>query len=189
MSKAPESNRGGGTQTLAVISDSLLSGAAASFDIQNIAATYIHLKLLLYLRSDRAGAALDGAQLRFNNDSGANYYVEISNAVGNATNVTTIESLGATAGLIGQIPGATATASYWSQIEVTVANYAATTAFKTFASLGGVSTGVATGSQNNRLGTGIYIATTAISRVTITSTNGANFITGSRCTLYGLTAS
>lgn len=188
MTLSPTASRGG-SQTLAVISDSTLSGSAATFDIQNIAGSYTALKLILSARSDRAGATTDSVAIRFNNDSGTNYYNEIDIAAGDAVQVLTAEQLAFASGVVGIVPGALGTANYWGQLETTIAGYSATNKFKTYATLNGQSNGAATGSQTNRVSSGIWINTAAITRVTVILLTGPNFIAGSRCTLYGLAAS
>lgn len=179
---------GGGSFTL--IADSLLAAPAASFDTNtilggNLPATYKHLRIVLYGRSDRAASVSELVQLRLNNDSTAAHYgyptvtYSSSTATSGGTNSDSALS-------IGTIPASTATANYFGTLDALIASYNETTGNKQVQATASWSQTSAATQQLAWLSGGIWFSNVAVSRVTVICGTGANFIAGSHFTLYGL---
>ena len=171
---------------VAVIYDSLLTGAAASFDVQNIPGGYRALKMTGQIRSSQA--IVDAtALLRFNNDSGANY--DNHNFFGALTSGSASQSATFADTQIAfavNITGDSAPANRATNIEIEIPNYDGTT-FNKQCSL-------RIGAPNVTTGTGYWQAdvvgnwrsTAAITRVQLVCGASANFMAGSRFTIFGL---
>jgi hypothetical protein len=183
---------GGGGGALTQICDLTLSGAQATFDTNtilggNIPSTYNHLRGVVNGRFSDSGANFFMG-LRLNNDStNANYYAELLTAT--ATTVS-CSFTNATQPLIlaGRMAGDTAVAGASAMLIFDIADYNGTTFFKNVSctSDAPANTTMAGGMIVDRM-TGIWAQTSAVTRITLTDTNGGNFKIGSRFTLYGLT--
>lgn len=170
-------------QKFGIIFDSILSGAAASFDITSISANWSHLRLLMYARGSNASNNV-GVKVRFNNDSAANYSDMALNTSGST--VAAGESLGATSGEIGQMTGNTAPGGEFATLVAFISHYTSTAGTKTWTSESSSRETTITGGLRNRRVSGVWFAAAAaINRVTLLPSTG-NFVTGTRCTLYGL---
>lgn len=169
-------------ENVAKLFDQTLTGTASSIDTGagGIPAGYSSLLIVAYLRSDRS-ATSDKALWRFNNDSGSNYYTSWAYSGGNAN--SNAEFLAVT-GLELECLAASATANLFAAHELRVPQYAAAfikAATGTFFAPEG------TGSGSNFTASvgGWWNSTAAITRVAVVSANSANFIAGSRVTIYG----
>ena len=179
---------GGGTQVVTLICDSLLAGSQATFDTNtilggNIPQTAKHLDAIIYGRSDAVDTN-EPVLWNFNNDFGAGNYELITSSF-SGTGVNSFNGGPDSKLTMGNIPAANAPASYFSHFHANIANYAASTAFKS-----AVGTGVlirATTSANcfAFFQGGLWLNAAAITRITLAPTVG-NFVAGSRFTLYGL---
>ncbi len=160
-------------------------GSDAIIDFLNIPTTYQHLFII---GSGAMGGAVVEAdlELRFNNDSGANYN-EVNMGGENAS------ALAASAAatneiLVGQIKGASGTADHASQLQINIPNYKDTVFFKTVMGESGHIPNVTLADFAVKINSGIWEDTAAISRITLLSTTGSagNFVSGSTFSLYGL---
>jgi hypothetical protein len=175
---------GGGGGALSQIFNSLLVGSAASFDIQNIPASFNHLLIIGYLRSDTA-AAITGCVARFNNDSAANYDEDRLSA--SAGTPSAAESLGGTSITLAVVPANTATANYFGAVSATLPSYLNATGNKPIVSPFHQSDSNVTGHVQPGVGGGKWrTAGTPITRVTILPGAG-NWVAGSQLSVYGLT--
>lgn len=163
---------GGGAMTQ--LYDNIAAGAIASWDVSSGLTGYNHLKIVLQARGDTANPATS-INLRFNNDSGANYS---SNGSGG-------EQIGVTLIRIGACPAATGLADSAGIVEAIVPNYASTTFKKNLWSSGGRVDALSGGNVTNETEIGFWNNTAAITRITIAAGTG-NFVAGSRLTIYGL---
>lgn len=183
------------TQTLGVkyvggcvlICDQLLTASQASFDTNtilggNIPSSFKHLDVFVYGRSDNADTN-EAVFWTFNGDSGANYQVAIftfsgggttSSTGGNDTKITA-----------GNIPAATAPASYFSHVRASIANYTDTHGFKSLVAQGGLMRASTAANSFVIFDAGQWNNTAAVTRITLVPQVG-NFVAGSRFTLYGL---
>lgn len=165
-----------------IIAESILSGAAATFDFTSIPSTYRDLLLTIDGRSD--GAASDAiVYMRLNNDSGNNYYTQM--LAGVAAAATAAEYLAVSAMVTGYVPANTAGANISSSVRIIIPSYAMTTFQKTELSQSGRKTGTASGNLYSAAGFGTWANTGAINQVTILPSVGS-FITGTRATLWGM---
>jgi hypothetical protein len=163
-----------------VLADDELGSAQASFDLTSISGSFKHLRLILRLRGDVA-ATTALVQVRLNNDSGANYQHEIH--YGANTTAAAARSVGNSFWNMHNVPGASATASYFGVAVIDLVDYADTTAFKQALYRWGYFTATTTGEVGQAFCH--YLSTSAISRITVSPASG-NWDTGSRATLLGI---
>lgn len=164
------------------LAETILIAAAASIDFQSISAAYRHLKLVADLRSS-AALTQEGCDMRFNNDSGANYDWQGVYSFGTA--MASEEILGGSAGRLGFVTAANAPANVSSGFAIDIFNYAATTFNKSYGSLGTNKRGTSTQEMLTQYVAGAWRSSAAINRVTILAASG-NLAIGSMATLYGL---
>ena len=168
---------------IGAISDTTLGGIAANVDITSISATYAHLLLVTYARSDAAGTR--ALQLRFNGDATANY--DHQQLLGTAATVQAIETFAAAQIIAGFIPLSTDGANLFSASVTFIPNYAGSTNNKLALSISGLKIGTTTGLMANYLVGGFWRSAAAINRITLLP-NAGNFVAGTRVTLYGMGA-
>lgn len=167
----------------AVIAETVLAATATSVSFTSIPATFSALQVVAQGRTDRV-LARDAILVRFNNDSGANYYDEQSLFLDTA--VSGSGSAAATSGNAGRFCAASAPASVAGLIVVTVPAYTGTTFHKTWVAQSFDSQSNATGGQENVAIGGRWASTAAITRLDLLPSVGPNFLAGSTFTLYGL---
>jgi hypothetical protein len=171
-----------GIGAVQLISDQLLTVAAAEVSFANIAQTFAHLRLLLSGRGDNATPEV-AVYLQFNGDTAANYDTEVMAAA--AASPSSAESLGVTVLRVGRFAAGTAPASAQGSITVDIPNYAATTFHKGIVSASADRNSAVSGGLIWEADAGSWRSTAAINRIRIIVLAG-NFIAGSRFTLYGL---
>lgn len=181
----PQGEQGpAGTGIGSVLYDSTLA-AAGAISITSISQSYAHLVLVAQLRGD-AVAANRTINVRFNNDTGANYDAQY--VAGNNASAVVAASVGATSGAIGAIPAASATAGYAGALIIEIPNYSGTTFYKTSTYR---TTKDENGTATNMVaynGTVFWRSTNAITRIDLGILTGS-FDAGSRVTLYGIVGS
>jgi hypothetical protein len=160
------------------------SGALGSIDTGSagFSTAYLHLRIELVLRGDTAANAIT-TNLRFNNDSAANYGSEILNASG--TTPSSAEQLASTLARIGRCPAASAPASSFAMTVVEVPFYASTAFHKN--GRASTTSREATTSTNQSIeleGFTWFGTPVAINRIQILPASG-NFAAGSRVMVYG----
>lgn len=170
---------------LTKIAEVVLSSPATNIDFSSIFGTYSALKLIWYLRGDNATTGGEFVGIRFNNDSGANYYSEYLQAF--AASVTSGESLGATSGRVAYMPKGSDAANLFNAYEILVPHYAQATNKKHYASTGSVAVGTGTSAIGVAHFAGFWNSTAAIDRVTLIPLTSTNFVSGSKVVLYGIT--
>lgn len=158
--------------------------ASITFDVSSYSSTYQHLQIRGAMRSANS-AFWGGIFLTFNGDTASNYATH--NLVGNGSGVSSDSEINATST---RIPfanvGSSAPANAFGASVTDILDAYETGKFKTIRTLGGRMIG---GSED-RIGltSGLWRSTNAISSVTLTSQN-ANFVQGTRFSIYGLKAS
>jgi hypothetical protein len=158
-------------------------GAAGTFDITSISGAYSDLIIVLIGRANNANAS-DVALLRFNNDSGANYYTQ--RLKGAATTASAGESIGSGSIDRAEIAANTAPANHFSIVAWEVYGYASTTWTKTVNYRASFTFGLSSGGIVIEELTAIWSSTAAINRVTVsTNTSPFNFMAGSQLRIYG----
>lgn len=173
--------------TQAIIYDETLM-IAGSFDIQNIPATFAHLKLFSYLRTDNA-TTYDGGIIQFNNDSGNNYDAtwfsvnangNLLGTGGDGAGIDHIRYLDAS--------GAGAPANYYGSANLQIPNYANASNYKTCHGDSFRVRAFDGGSLNRSIFGGVWRNIAPINRIQIHPDVGTEFVVGSRVVLYGLNA-
>lgn len=169
-----------------IIPHTVLTGSAASIDIQNIPDDFYALLLLLELRSDVV-ATSDAVLLRFNNDSGGNYY-SIGADISHSATLVTAESLAGTAiSILRGSAGASSPAGYRSEVALTIWDYASASRVRRAHWNGGLQLANTTANVRALLGQGTWTnVAAAINRLTVLPNTGPNFVAGSAYTLLGL---
>lgn len=148
-----------------------------SITFSSIPSTYKHLQIRAISRDGSANSLY----LRFNSDSGTNYAAHqlrgngaSATATSNAPSVTEINSVG-----YGSV-----TASIFGATVIDILDYASTTKNKTVRTINGVDNN---GSGSVFLTSGVWLSTSAVTSITITSNAGTNFTSGTTFALYGFT--
>lgn len=173
-----------GSGGMTLIADALLAADAANFDLTSIPQTYKHLKLVLSLRSNQAGAT-DYATVRFNGDATALYTSLLTGWV--QTAAFNGYDPAVTKGRVGLIPGNTGTdAGTFGSTEVLIPDFANAAKKKNYSSLSGVTWANSVNNSSALSLSGFWSALAAINRITILPNAGGLFLAGSRVSLYGL---
>jgi len=166
-----------------------LGGNASSVEFTNLARynDFQHLQIRIVGATDRAGDWLDFLYLRFNNDSSANYATHRLFAEG-----TTIASGAFTSqtSIIRAfyVKGANGTASSFGAGVMDILDPFETTKNTTTRVLTGYVDASPTSETIVAFMSGLWMSTAAVTSITLASVNSANFIAGSRFSLYGLKA-
>lgn len=179
----PVISSSGGSGNYTLISDTILTGSVASFDLTSIPGTYKHLHLDYSLRSDRA-AASDRIKVVVNNDTGSSKYESILYYWFQPSTWGTTNPGVTNAAQVSFICGNTSMTGSFGGGFIDFIDYASTSKLKLFQTRGGQL-------QSTTIKPEIYdgMATwrdySAITRITISPTFGTNWLDGSRITLYG----
>jgi hypothetical protein len=154
------------------ISTQTLGSNQTTVTLSSIPATYTDLILIFDGTSSSAGQNFN---VRYNSDTATNYSER--SMIGNGSTAASYESSSQTLMVMGGVYASQGT------ISLHIFNYANTTTFKT--TLG--RTSFATGFTSENIG--LWRKTPeAINTITLTQSGGANFLTGSTFTLYGIKA-
>jgi hypothetical protein len=156
------------------------AGGASSVTFSSIPSTYTHLQVRLFGRSTGSNVQ-SFVKLEFNSDTtGSNYYSHYIQGDGSSI------IAGPNAGISAHydIAGANATSSVFGAIIFDVLDYANTNKNKTSRVLGGVDNN---GSGRMNLASGLWLNTSAINSLTITSGTGS-FVQYTSAALYGIKA-
>jgi len=174
-----------GAGDLTRIADVVLAADAASIDFQNIPQTFAHLMLVIHARTTTAGAS-DGVTGRFNADASGSYFSTAVRSAGTTPSVVT--ALSATGLILALVPAAAAAAGadVFGGAVVMIPNYANATLDKNVFCYGGAVTFGTAADMFTEVNTGMWYKPAAITRLTLTSTNGGQLRARSHGTLYGL---
>ena len=165
------------------IATTTLGSNQTTITFSSIPATFTHLQLRVFARTNRTSQDFANLLIRFNSDTGSNYaYHDLfaDGATVTASGTTTQTSI-----IANRLTGAGATASIFGAIIVDVLDYTSTNKNKTVRALGGVdlnSSGALSYSS------GLYFATpAAINRIDLTTIAGTfDFVQYSSFALYGI---
>ena len=166
-----------------LLASQTLSATSASFDFAGLSAAFSHLRIYALLRGTAAAVSVN-AQIRFNNDSGANYddqavYAHATTAGGAATSA-------GTSAIFGGVTASNATAGEYGIVVAELPFYTATNARKTFA---GTSTSYDTAGTTSTYWTmvqgGSWRNSAAVNQVTIFPASGS-WAAGSAVSVYGV---
>jgi hypothetical protein len=159
------------------------SGSSSTITFSSIPSTYQHLQIRFMGRDDRSGASIDAFTCRFNSDSGSNY-TEYHLLLGDGS--TASSSAGSTSStniLLGQVPGATALASAMGVGVIDILDYANTSKYKTTRTLLGMDFN---GSGRVNFQSGLWMSTSAINSITLTTGTSSNWTGATQFALYGI---
>lgn len=167
------------------IFDTTMGSDTAAFDTgaNGVPGAYAHLVIVLQARTTEAAIILSGANLTFNNDTAGNYDGQAVR--GRDTTASAADSQAVATALNMTLPGANAATGVFGASLIVIPNYAATTAEKSGFVVGGFADEASTGGDAG-VRTYHWRNTAAITRVALTAQNSSNFLTGSRCTIYGV---
>jgi hypothetical protein len=173
-----------GASGATTISDTILSAVAASFDLTSIPGTYTALRLELALRGDSAAQSVIG-RLRFNGDTGSNYWYTARNTASTAT--SSVQSAATTSILLQHQPGASdSVAGEFGMWIIDLPFYSSTVFDKIAHARGYLTPTGGTNISEMYDVAGYWRSVVAITQVTISPTAG-NWAIGSRCLLRGIT--
>lgn len=165
------------------ITGTVLGSSTGTIDFTSIPATYDDLILKFFLRDNRNTAYVNNIRIKFNNDS-TGPYAEI-NMANNAT-TTEANSNSYSASFFEYIYATSdyAYANIFTSYEMYIPQYANTSYNKTLLIDG--SNIVQDSNSHTILWGGTWANTSAINRITITSTGGYTFTANSRVDIYGI---
>lgn len=145
------------------------------------------LEILITARTDGAGQISAVLGLTFNNDSGANYDLEVASAQ-NVTAAATVSNAGSSFGALIFVHGSGGASTYPGAVRIVVPDFAGTTFFKTGLIEAGAND--PTASQNIwRGGVFGWRSTSAITRFAVSATGGEKLKVGSQLLVYKRVAS
>jgi hypothetical protein len=157
---------------------SVPAGGQATIDFQSIPQSYRHLEIRFRARIE-SGAAGDGT-LRFNNDSGANYFVEVIRGVAGLGSAATLASV--TSGNIFSMPDTDDTFEAYGVIKV---NYYCNGTFQRSA-FSEYCCSASSGTNVGQFMAG-WTGSDAVTSIQLTTSTAADFKEGSIFSLYGIT--
>jgi hypothetical protein len=165
------------------IATTTLTGNQTTITFSSIPATFTHLQLRVFARTNRTSQNEANLLIRFNNDTGSNYAYH--DLYGDGASVTASGVANQTSIIANRLTGAGATASIFGAIVVDVLDYTSTNKNKTVRALGGVDRN---GSGGLSFSSGLYFATpAAINRIDLTTIAGTfDFVQYSSFALYGI---
>jgi hypothetical protein len=172
---------GGGAWTL--LSTTTLA-SAGTFDVSSISGAYNDLIVVLIGRCGGTGFS-QNAQLKLNNDSGANYFMQEIRAAAAAT-PTASENIGGGGfgfQLFG-VPASSSPANLFGVLTITLFGYASTSWLKSVIADNAMNINNASGGAVERRLTGFWGSTAAVNRLTFTTAT-SNFVAGSQLRIYG----
>lgn len=164
-----------------------LGSAQSTVTFSNIPQTFTHLQIRASYQTSRGTYPLDKIFIRFNSDSGSNYSCHnlkgdggsASSGVENSTQIVDADTSSTTAAPGGLTFGA---------LIMDIFDYANTNKYKTIRMLKGFDTNGTVAGFGGRVGliSGNWRSTSAITSITFTVDNAANYSANSSFALYGI---
>ena len=171
------------TSAYASIATASGTGSSGIITFSSIPATYTHLQIRTIGRITTASGSVDSI-IRLNSDSTSGNYVYYHQLYGDGTSATAnADATAQTSSLYALFTAATATADTYTVSVLDILDYTNTNKYKTLRNLQGFDVNGAGGYVIMR--SGLWMQTTAINTITITSFSG-NFTANSRFALYGI---
>lgn len=166
--------------------ETITPGTQASVTFSGLgdySSTYKHLQLRYVMRTDRGGVPYSNGAIRINGDTGSNYNAHYLTGTGSSVISGFVSS--ATSMLITSQPGGTFTTNAFAAGVVDFLDAYNSNKNTTVRSLSGhVGNDV-----NIALQSGLWRNTASITSITVLNWDGANIVSGSRFSLYGLRSS
>ena len=165
------------------IATTTVSTATATVTFSSIPATYTHLQIRFLSQSNRTSSdSGDYLVVRFNSDTGSNYYYG-HQLKGDGATASAFANGSGTSILIERIGNYETNANAFTGGVTDILDYSNTNKYKTTRSLLGYSTNTAYGQVN--LASGLWMSSAAISNITISMAN-AQHTQYSQFALYGI---
>jgi hypothetical protein len=169
------------------IATTTLGSATSTVTFSSIPADYTHLQIRASYQTSRVTYPLDKIFIRFNSDTASNYSTHVvqgdgasaSSSVENTTSLTDRDTSSTTAASGGLVFGT---------LIMDILDYANTNKYKTTRTLIGFDTNGTVSGYGGRSGllSGNWRSTSAITSVTFTVDNAANYSANSKFSLYGI---
>ena len=171
-------------ETYELIETTILSSAASSVTFSSLAtyaSTYKHLQIRAVARMSASSIGATGS-FRLNGDTGANYAHHYLQGTGSAVQSAAGPTSDSEMENIYAMNAANDVSNGFTAAVIDILDAYSTTKNKTVRALSGN-----VGNESRiRLGSGVRLSTESLTSATMFSTNGVNFIAGSRFSLYGL---
>lgn len=159
------------------------AGGAASFDFQNIPATFWKLIIELYARGDTAATSFN--TLLTVNGLGGVIYFDVRAAIKHSASLGTSEAVGSSSLVAATLAAANSTANYFDQATIVIPAYANTNMYKTVHSTNTLLVANTTTNMRTDSMAGWIATTAAINQLTLTPSAG-KFAQYSAARLYGV---
>jgi hypothetical protein len=166
-----------------------LGGAAASigFTDLTLAGNFDHLMLLVAGRTTVVAGGGD-LYLRFNSDAAAANYYALTQLVRHSASVLTNEQLAGVSGALrcwSAITGGSAPGSVFGILQILIHDYRGT-GYKNVQFNGFALIGITTGLLQTVIGGGIWLSSSAVTRIDLFPDAGMQFAAGTRTAIYGI---
>lgn len=168
------------TGYVAIATQTVGSGGAASITFNSIPSIYKHLQLRIVARTTYADTN-SGAILNFNSDSGANYAWH--RVYGDGGTGTAGGNASATFARIDRMPAASSTANTFGGFVVDILDYSDTNKTTAIKSIGGYD---ANGNGWSSFNSSLWMNTNTVSSITFANADGGNLVQYSQAVLYGI---
>ena len=168
------------------ISTTTLGSSQTTVTFSTIPSIYKHLQLRLSVRGDYVGGNFnDNILIRFNSDTGSNYTRHLLYAQDNSTALS-FAATSTTSGFAGAAPNAsTGISNVFAGGVTDILDYTDTNKYKTVRTLQGYDTNGG-GKQRISVESSVWMNTSAITSIAITSSNADNWVQYSSFALYGI---
>jgi hypothetical protein len=161
------------------------TGSSATITFNSIPGTYQHLQIRGIARDATGTNTANTFYIRFNSDSGANYTQHLLRGNGTAADAIGSTSLTGIQGS-SQMVGNSVAADILAANIIDILDYASTTKNKTVRTFNGANWNATSTNQRVVLGSGVWLNTSAITRIDLVVTDGKSFSTDSTFALYGI---
>lgn len=153
---------------------------SSSISFTSIPNTYKHLQVR-YTARTAVNDVSDNVWSRFNSDTGSNYSFHLVEA--NGSSVSAAGGASQTRALFGRCTSNTAVANNFGGAVVDILDYADTNKYKTLRTLAGDDNN---GTGSIRYESSLWLSTSAVNSITITTGGFVNFLQYSKFALYGI---
>lgn len=172
---------GGAAGSYELISSTILGSNTSSVTFSSIAGSYKHLQVRITNRISDGGTGAGNLSVRLNGDTGSNYAWHHMLGNGSSVDAAGYATQPQMAVEFGSILNGHPANAFGANI-IDLVDYVSTSKNKTIRVLAGFS------GTSGRIGlaSGHWRSTSAVTQIQLFNTNSANFLTGSRFSLYGI---
>ena len=164
------------------IATTTLGSASPSVTFSSISSAFTDLVVVCFARSDRTSDSFEALQMRLNSDTGTNY--SQTTVGGDGSGAFSLRGSSASAMSPGRLSPSTGSYTSFDPIIIQLMNYANTTTNKTILAR----SNSINETQKVNATVGLWRSTSAINTILLYPALGANFVSGSTFTLYGIKA-